>query len=238
MTTALIFAGGTGQRMNTRAKPKQFLELHGKPIIIYTLEHFEYHPEVDNIVVVCVESWIRELKHLMKLYGFEKVSQIVPGGNGGHESIYNGLLAMEKNSSADDIVLIHDGVRPLINEELISANIAKVKEFGTAITVENVTESVVRLDDNSVVTDMPPRPQMYSAKAPQSFRYGLIWKLYQKAHEEGIPTIDSAHLCSIYGTEMHTVKSTPNNLKITAPADFYIFRALYEAMENQQILGL
>lgn len=238
MTTALIFAGGTGQRMNTRAKPKQFLELHGKPIIIYTLEHFEHHPEIDHIVVVCVESWIQEFRHMVKLHGFEKITKIVPGGNGGHESIYNGLFSMEGTSSADDIVLIHDGVRPLINGELISANIAKAREFGTAITVESVTESVVRLDDHGSVVDMPPRQQMYSAKAPQSFRFGLIWKLYKQAHEEGIPTIDSAHLCSIYGAEMHTVKSTPNNLKITAPADFYIFRALYEAMENQQILGL
>lgn len=238
MTTALIFAGGTGQRMNARAKPKQFLELHGKPIILYTLEHFEFHPEIDSIVVVCVENWIGELKHLLKQYGLEKIVRIVPGGSGGHESIYNGLLSLEDICSADDIVLIHDGVRPLINAELISANIAKVRESGTAITVESVTESVIRLNEKGMVSEMPPRAQMYSAKAPQSFRYGLIWKLYQRAHQEGIPTIDSAHLCSIYGVEMHTVKSSPNNLKITTPADFYIFRALYEAMENQQILGL
>ena len=238
MTTALIFAGGTGIRMNTRAKPKQFLELHGKPIIIYTLEHFEMHPEIDNIVVVCIENWIQELKHMLRHYAFDKVSQIVPGGETGDVSIYNGLRALKDICKLDDIVLIHDGVRPLINEELITANIMKVKECGIAITVEAATESIVRLDDNTRITDVPPRKDMYLAKAPQSFRYGMIWDLYQKAYSDNIRTIDSAHLCSIYGVEMHTVLSTPNNLKITAPSDYYIFRALYEVLENQQILGI
>ena len=237
MTTALIFAGGTGQRMNTRAKPKQFLELHGKPIIIYTLEHFESHPEIDNIIIVCLLSWIRELKHLIRLYAFEKVSQIIPGGDGGDKSIYNGLSALRDKCVSDDIILIHDGVRPLINSDLISANISKVKEHGNAITIEAATESVVRLNGSERIIEVPPRKKMFVAKAPQSFYYGLIWDLYQRAIKDGIRTIDSSHLCSIYGVDMYTVKSTPNNIKITKPADYYIFRALYEAMENEQILG-
>ena len=238
MTTALIFAGGTGLRMNTRAKPKQFLELHGKPVIIYTLEHFEIHPEIDNIVVVCLESWIPEFRHLLKQYAIEKVSQILPGGDGGDKSVYNGLKALEGICEQGDIVLIHDGVRPLISSELISANISQAKRYGNAITVESVTESVVRLGDDDRIIDVPPRVDMYSAKAPQSFKYGMIWKLYKQAQNDRVRSIDSAHLCSIYGVEMYTVKSTPNNMKITAPADYYIFRALYEAMENQQILGI
>jgi 2-C-methyl-D-erythritol 4-phosphate cytidylyltransferase len=238
-THALIFAGGTGQRMNTRATPKQFLELHGKPVIIYTLEHFEYHPEVDNIVVVCLESWIRNLKHLIQQYGIAKISQIIPGNpDGGDKSIYNGLKAMEGKVAPDDTVLIHDGVRPLINSELISANIAKVKEKGNAVTVEAVTESVVQCNSTGNIINVPPRVEMFSAKAPQSFRYGQIWDLYQKSAADDVRTIDSVHLCNLYGVEMHTVKSTPNNMKITAPTDYYIFRALFEAMENEQILGV
>ena len=238
MTTALIFAGGAGRRMNTRAKPKQFLELYGKPVIIYTIEHFESHPEVDNIVVVCIEGWINELKHQLRLYGLEKISQIVPGGNMGQDSIYKGLHALSAVCGESDIVLIHDGVRPLINAELISANIATAKEFGASITVEAATESVVRLGGGGQIAEVPPRAEMYMAKAPQTFRYGLIWDLYKKAHVASIPTIDSAHLCSIYGVEMRSVESTPNNIKITEPADYYIFRALHEAMENQQIIGI
>lgn len=238
MTAALIFAGGAGQRMNTRAKPKQFLELHGKPVILYTLEHFEIHPEVDAILIVCIEGWIAELKRLLRINEYNKVMNIVPGGEGGDLSIYNGLEALQSTCAQDDIVLIHDGVRPLINADLISGNIAAVREHGTAITVEAVSESVVRLGTEGCVTEVPPRPEMYMAKAPQSFRYGMIWDLYRRAYKEGVRTIDSAHLCSIYGVEMHTVRSTPNNIKITAPQDYYIFRALYEAMENQQFLGV
>ena len=238
MTTALIFAGGTGLRMNARAKPKQFLELHGKPVIIYTLEHFEEHHEIDNTVVVCLEGWIDELNHLLRRYDVRKVSQVVPGGSSGDKSIYNGLKALESVCGPEDIVLIHDGVRPLIDLELISANIAKVKEHGVAITVEAATESVVHLDAYGRIVKVPPRGEMYVAKAPQSFKYGIIWDLYQRAYKDNVSPIDSSHLCSIYGVEMHTVKSTPNNMKITTPQDYYIFRALYEAMENQQILGI
>ena len=238
MNVALIFAGGTGQRMSGHTKPKQFLELHGKPVIIYTLEHFERHRDIENIVVVCLEDWIAELWRDIRRYDIHKVSHVIKGGETGHESIYNGLLHMAQMTKEDDLVLIHDGVRPLINEDIISANIEKARTHGTAITIEAATESVVRVGRNDLITDVPTRAEMYVAKAPQTFSFGLIMDLYQRAHDDGILSIDSAHLCSIYGLEMHTVLSAPNNIKITAPQDYYIFRALYEAMENRQILGL
>lgn len=236
--TALIFAGGTGRRMNSRSKPKQFLEMHGKPIIIYTLEHFEYHEEVDEIVIVCLKDWIQELKGILRRYGITKVVEIVPGGETGHDSIYNGLLAMKKDETENQIVLIHDGVRPLINEDLITENIAAVKTYGNAITSEAARESVVRSFDGAEISEVPPRQQMYTAKAPQSFYYKDIFELYERAQKDGVKTIDSAHLCSIYYVSMHIVLSTKNNLKITEPADFYIYRALYEALEGQQIFGI
>ena len=238
MITALIFAGGTGQRMNSRSKPNQFLEMHGKPIIIYTLEHFEYHNQIDNIVVVCLENWIDELQGLLKRYGISKVKKIIPGGTTGHDSIYLGLWSMMDFAKNDDIVLIHDGVRPLINEELITQNIEMVQKYGNAITAEAARESVVRVADGKIITEVPPRNEMYTAKAPQSFYYGTILKLYEKAQIDEIKTIDSAQLCSIYHEPIYIVKSTPNNLKITEPADYYIYRALYEALEGQQIFGI
>lgn len=238
MTTALIFAGGTGRRMNVRSKPKQFLEMHGKPIIIYTIEHFEYHEEIDAIAVVCIREWIEELKGLLRRFGITKVKRIVSGGETGHDSIFLGLNAMKDFAGENDIVLIHDGVRPLITEELISQNIEAVRRFGNAITSETVTESVIRSEDGRHVGSVPPRSQMYLAKAPQSFYYGRILHLYETAVREGVKTIDSAHLCSLYKEPMHIVMSTKNNIKITEPADFYIYRALYEALEGQQIFGL
>jgi 2-C-methyl-D-erythritol 4-phosphate cytidylyltransferase len=235
--TGLIFAGGTGQRMSTRATPKQFLELHGKPVIIYTIEHFERHPEVDRIVVVCLESWIGELKRLLRRYDIHKVTTIVAGGDTGHASIYNGLVAMRETSADEDIVLIHDGVRPLIDEQLLTENIAAVREHAAAITVERAVESVVRVSGDGEIVDVPPRDEMHVAKAPQSFRYGLISELYEWAQAEEIATIDSAHLCHLRGIRPHMVASPPNNMKITKPTDYYVFRALYEAMENHQILA-
>jgi 2-C-methyl-D-erythritol 4-phosphate cytidylyltransferase len=235
--TALIFAGGTGRRMSTRATPKQFLELHGKPVIIYTIEHFERHPEIDSIVVVCLESWIGELERLLRRYDIEKVTTIVPGGDTGHASIHNGLMAMQGAVGDDDIVLIHDGVRPLIDERLLTENIAVAREHGAAVTGEHVAESIVRVDAGEDIVDVPPREEMYVAKAPQSFRYGLIHGLYTWAQTEGVATIDSAHLCHLRGIRPRVVASTPQNIKITNPSDYYVFRALYEAMENQQILG-
>lgn len=238
MTVALIFAGGTGKRMNTRSKPKQFLELHGKPVIIYTLEHFEYHEGIDGIVVVCVKEYIEELKGLLRRFGITKVEKIVPGGDTGHDSIYQGLLAMGEFAREDDIVLIHDGVRPLIDEELITTNIDTVKKYGNAITCEADKESQIRSEDGETVSEMPPRDQMYTAKAPQSFYYGDIKSLYEMAEKDEIKSIDSAQLCSLYHKKMHMVKSTSNNIKITEPADFYICRALYDAMEGQQVFGI
>lgn len=238
MTTALIFAGGTGKRMNTRSKPKQFLEIHGKPIIVYTLEHFEYHEQIDNIVVVCIKDYIEELKGLLGRFGITKVKRIVPGGATGHDSIYLGLLAMKDFAAENDIVLIHDGVRPFINEELITLNIEAVEKYGNAITCEPAKESSIRSIDGEVILEVPPREQMYTAKAPQSFRFATILHLYEKAHADGRRSIDSSHLCSIYHEPMHMVLSTRNNMKITEPADFYICRALYDAQESQQVFGL
>lgn len=238
MITTLVFAGGTGQRMNTRSKPKQFLELHGKPVIIYTLEHFEYHEAVDNIVIVCLKDWIDELKGLLKRYGISKVSKIVPGGETGHDSIYNGLLAMKEDSKEKDIVLIHDGVRPLITDRLITQNIEAVVKYGNAITAEPARESVLQSRNGVSVDLVPDRKTMYVAKAPQSFYYADILKLYETARANNHRSIDSAHLLSMYNVPMHIIPSIKNNIKITDPSDFYIFRALYEATENQQIMGI
>lgn len=238
MIIALIFAGGTGQRMNTRTKPKQFLEIHGKPVIIHTIEHFEYHDEVDQIVIVCVKEYIDELKGMLKRYGITKVTIITSGGETGHDSIRLGLEAMREIVADEDIVLIHDGVRPLINGDLITQNIKTVKKHRNAITCELARESQIRSYDGESIVEVPPRHQMYTAKAPQSFYYGDIHQLYQKSLQDGIRSIDSSHLCSIYNVSMHMVKSTKNNLKITEPADFYICRALYDAQESQQVFGI
>lgn len=238
MVVALVFAGGTGQRMSSRSKPKQFLELHGKPIIVYTLEHFEYHEMIDQILVVCLDGWQEELGGLIKRYGLSKVKHIVTGGATGHDSIYNGLDYLRGECKDEDIVLIHDGVRPLISKELITENIDAVKQYGNAITAETTRESVLQSKDGKTVASVPARDEMFIAKAPQSFKFKDIMELYDLAKNNGHKSIDSAHLLSMYDRTIHLVHSPKNNIKITDPADYYIFRALYEATENQQIMGI
>lgn len=237
--SALIFAGGTGKRMNTKTLPKQFLELHGKPIIIHTIEHFESHPEIKDIVVVCVDDWLDYCKDLLAKFNIKKVSQVVPGGETGQMSIFNGLEALrEKYQGNDDYVLIHDGVRPLIDEEIISKNIESVKKYGTAITVKPVIETVVQVDEEDIINNVMERSTCQTAVAPQSFVLSEIYSLHMRAQAEKLfDMTDSATLARYYGLSLHTVMGGSENIKITTPSDFYIFRAIYEARENAQIFG-
>lgn len=238
MNNVLIFAGGAGRRMNSRSKPKQFLKLYGKEIIIHTLENFQNHPEVDNIVVVCIKGWITYLQKLLAQYNIDKVRLIVAGGKTGQESIYNGLCALSDFATADSIVLVHDGVRPFVTDTLISECIKSVKKNGSAITVTPAIETIVELEGKkiSAITD---RSKCYLAKAPQCFYLGELLAAHEKAIEDGNTNmIDSASLMKHYGHELYVVQGSADNIKITTPADFYSFRALYDARENQQIFGL
>lgn len=238
MNNVLIFAGGAGRRMNSKSKPKQFLKLYGKEIIIHTLENFQNHPEVDNIVVVCIKGWIEYLQKLLAQYNIDKVRLIVAGGKTGQESIYNGLCALSDFAPAESIVLVHDGVRPFVTDTLISDCIKSVKKNGSAITVTPAIETIVELDGKKIqaITD---RSKCYLAKAPQCFYLGELLEAHEKAIKDGNTNmIDSASLMKHYGHDLYVVQGSADNIKITTPADFYSFRALYDARENQQIFGL
>lgn len=234
---AVIFAGGTGRRMRTVSKPKQFLELNGKPVIIYTLELFDDHPEIDGIIVVCLKDWIPYLDKQLKKFEITKVGAVVPGGKTGQESIYNGLVAAKEVYGEECNVLIHDGVRPLITEQTISDNIDTVNEFGSSITCVPATETVVvkRQDDS---LEIPSRANTIIARAPQSFRLKDILEAHEIARKEGRDDfIDSCTMMSHYGHTIHTIMGPMENIKITTPTDFFIFRAMVEVHENQQIFG-
>lgn len=238
MTNALIFAGGSGTRMNSKGRPKQFLQFYGKELIIHTLENFQNHPQIDQIGVVCIEDWIPYLKKILDKYQIDKVKTVVPGGITGQESIYKGLKALEEISPKDSIVLIHDGVRPFINEEVITACIESVKTNGSAITVVPAIETIVTLD-NGKIQSITDRSKCYHARAPQCFYLNQIIEAHEKARKDGnLNMIDSASLMQFYGHELFTVPGNVDNIKITTPADFYTFKALYEVRENQQIFGM
>lgn len=224
--------------MHAKAKPKQFLQMNGKEIIIYTLEHFESHPQIDGIAVVCLREWIPYLQALLDKCKIKKVRWMAAGGETGQQSIRNGLAALDSDASVskDAFVLIHDGVRPLINAELITQNIACAEENGNAVTVTAVTETIINVTEKNEVTDILDRSKCRMARAPQTFRLSEILEAHKKAASEGKSgMIDSAMLMSWYGVKLHVVEGPTENIKITTPSDYYIFRALYEARENSQI---
>lgn len=238
MNNVLIFAGGSGTRMNSRGKPKQFLQFYGKELIIHTLENFQNHSEIDSIVVVCIKEWIPTLNKLLKKYQIDKVRKVVPGGDSGQESIYNGVCAIKEFASNDDVVLVHDGVRPFINEDVISACIKSVKENGSAITVVPAIETIVT-QENGKIASVTDRSKCFHARAPQCFKLGEFYAVHVQARKDGnINMIDSASLMKFYGHELYSVPGNVDNIKITTPADFYTFKALYEVRENSQIFGL
>lgn len=238
MNIAVIFAGGSGRRMHTKSRPKQFLEYLGKPIIIYTLELFDNHPMIDGIVVVCISDWIPFLEKMLKKFEISKVMRIVPGGQTGQDSIYNGLIAAQEISSGcDDIVLIHDGVRPLITEETITDNVETVRKEGSCITCIQATETfIVCQPDGSL--EIPKRSDSMVARAPQSFYLRDILSAHQKARKEGrLDFIDSCSMMQYYGYKLGRVIGPVENIKITTPTDFFLFKAMVEVHENQQIFG-
>ena len=226
MNIPVIFAGGSGSRMNTKSRPKQFLDLNGKPIIIYTIELFDNHPEIDAIVVVCLESWIPFLEKMLKKFEISKVVKVIPGGVSGQDSIYKGLCAAEEyvqeQGEENAIVLIHDGVRPLITEETISDNIAKVSECGSCITTVPAIETVI-VDRHDGMLDIPKRSDCMMARAPQSFYLKDIIGAHRMSRAEcKTDFIDSCSLMSYYGYKLGLVQGPMENIKITTPFDLKV----------------
>ena len=235
MNIALIFAGGVGKRMNSRGIPKQFIKVYNKEILVYTLEQFQDHNEIDAIVVVMLKNYIDYTKKLVEQYRLDKVKIIVEGGNTGQLSIYNGLVAANSIKTGNDIVLVHDGVRPLINSKVISDNIESVRKYGSAVTVATVNETIVSVDDEANIDQVYRRDHLKIARAPQCFYLNDLYANATKAFEDNLEFIDSCSLMNHYGKKIKYVIGPIENIKITTVDDYYTFRAIIQAKENAQI---
>ena len=236
---ALIFAGGTGERMNSKSVPKQFLKVYGKPIIIYTLEQFEQNKEIDAIIVASLGEWINHLNHLVKRYNLTKVTSIIEGGETGQLSIYKTLCKAKELYNEDSIVLVHDGVRPLIDQETISNCIASTQRYGNGITTTKTTETViVSTKDLKNIDEIVQRSRCKLARAPQAFKLRDLYNAHKKAlMANQTNSIDSTTLMAEQGHTLYTVPGPVENIKITTPIDFYMFRGILDAKENQQVFG-
>ena len=228
MVSVVIFAGGTGTRMKSSDIPKQFIEVCEKPIIIRTLEQFSKHPKVDRIVISCIAEWIDFLKEEIQRFNVKKIVEIVPGGMNGHQSIHNGLLKVEEFSTSKDIVLICDGVRPVISEVLITNCINNAEEFGTAVPVTPSIDSVLESMDGKICSKSLPRGNMYITQAPQGYTVEKIIWAHKEAEKRNIesPT-SSCELLIELGEEVHIFKGERENIKVTTPEDLYVLRSHY-----------
>ncbi len=241
MNIAIIFAGGSGVRMGAGI-PKQFLEINGKPILIHTLQLFQGHEEIDRIYLAMSRDYIEYTEALVKEYGIDKLAAIVPGGETAQDSIYNALKKAQLDGNPEDsVVLIHDGVRPCVEYDVISDNIESVLAYGSAITATPCYETILVSRDGCKVEDVPLRSESYAAQAPQSFYLKDILEAHERMRARENRYEGMVDACTIYralGRQPHIVAGNRGNIKVTTPEDVYTFRAFLQYRENEQAFGL
>lgn len=225
----LLIAGGSGNRMHQDI-PKQFLSVNERPVIVYTLEAFENHPEIDAIAVVCIEGWEQALWSYAKQFRISKLKYVIPGGENGQDSIRNGVMELERHYSPDDIVLIHDAIRPMVSAEIISDNIRVATKFGNAVTVIPCAEAMIQTEDGAVSVGSYPRNRLKRTQTPQAFHIGQICDLHRRALEAGVTnSVASCTLMIEMGEQVYFSAGSEKNIKLTTVDDLDIFKALLAA---------
>lgn len=223
---ALIIAGGSGSRMH-QSIPKQFLSVNERPVIIYTLEAFQKHADIDAIAVVCIEGWEQVLWAYAKQFNIDKLKYVVPGGKNGQDSIRNGVFELEKHYASEDIVLIHDSIRPMVSADIISDCIVKTKKFGCAIATIPCAEAMLQTEDGLSSIGSYPRDHLKRTQTPQGFPLGKICDLHRRALEKGITnSVASCTLMIEMGEQVHFSMGSEKNIKLTTVDDIDIFKAL------------
>ena len=233
MNIAIVFAGGVGTRMGASV-PKQFLELDGKPVLAHTLGLFQDHPLIDGIVLVVAPEYFDDCRALAAKYGIAKPLTLAESGESAQDSIYSGLKAAAAKYPPETAVLLHDGVRPYVLPDVITANIEAVERFGNTVTYTPCYETIVLSKDGETISSMPYRKESYTAQAPQSFRLGEILAAHEKirARPEGYTDmVDQATICWTLGIPIHLVPGNRGNVKITTPEDIISLDALLKARE-------
>lgn len=235
MNIALIIAGGSGNRMGQDI-PKQFMHVDGAPIIIHTMKAFQQHPDIDGIAVVCLDGWQTVLQSYANQFNVTKLKWIFPGGHTGMESIHNGIYGLKDNDiKDDDLVLIHDAVRPLLSQDIISSNIAICKKYGYAITGIKCREAILESDDGFNSNKSIPRDTLIRTQTPQTFRLGNIIAAHEEAKKKGITnSVASCTLIAELGPQriMHIVPGSEKNIKVTTVEDLEILKALMHTTKD------
>lgn len=232
MVFGVILAGGVGSRMGDMEKPKQYLNIANKPIIIHTLEKFFVHPGMDKLYVLCPQQWIQHTKNLVRKYlGQTDRVGVIAGGATRNETILNAIKQIEAEYEVDDetIIVTHDSVRPFVTHRIIEENIAYAKKYGACDTAVPATDTIVQSDDNKVISSVPDRSKMYQGQTPQSFRMKKLKELYLSLTEEEKELMtDAAKIFVIKGEHVHLVEGEVSNIKITYPYDLRVAETLIQ----------
>ena len=228
MNIALIIAGGSGNRMGQDI-PKQVIHIDGAPIVIHTMMCFQRHPDIQQISIVCLKGWETVLQSYANQFNITKLKHIFPGGDSGMESIHNGIYGLlEAGCDGEDLVLIHDAVRPLLSQDIISGNIATCKAYGYAVTGIKCREAILESEDGFSTSTSIPRDRLIRTQTPQTFRLKNIISAHEEAKEKGITnSVASCTLCAELGNRMmHLVPGSEKNIKVTTVEDLEILKAL------------
>lgn len=228
----IVLAGGVGKRMKTEI-PKQFIEVEGKPIIVYSLENFQRNPQIEKIVVICVKDWIKQLKEIVEKYSLSKVEWIIEGGSTGHDSIRNGVFFLRDKTEPDDYIIVHDSVRPVLPQKVLDEVIRVAHDKGNASSSIACHPPIVYTDDfESGITDVDREHVMLTA-SPQAFRYSLALKCYERAEQENRHDFTFTSSLLIHcGERVYFAKGTTSNIKITTKEDLALFGALLKVPEE------
>ena len=227
MNVAVIIAGGVGSRMGQDI-PKQFINVNDKPVLIYTLEGFQKHPQIDAIEVVCIDGWHDVLRAYAKQFGITKLQWVISGGATGQESIRNGVYNLEGICGEDDIVIIHDGIRPMVDEYVLTDVIEKCKQYGNAVTSTPYNDQIFVVDDDISTVKYIPRETLRKVTTPQAYRFGRLDSAYHEAFEKEIGIYGSAYTNTMMvelGERLYFAKGSERNIKLTTKEDLETFKA-------------
>ena len=236
MNVAVLIAGGSGHRMGQDI-PKQFINVYDKPVIVYTLESFQKHPMVDAIEVVCLEGWDQILWAYAKQFNIDKLKWVVAGGNSGQESIRNGIYNLEDKCTKGDLVIIHDGVRPLVDDTILTDVIRTAQKYGNAVTSRPVNEQIFWVDkvDENTTTSYIPREQVKIVSTPQAYEFENLDKRYHEAFEKNIGVTGSNYTNTMMvqlGETLHFAAGSDRNIKLTTKDNLEIFKATLKADQD------
>ena len=227
MAIAIIIAGGSGSRMGQDI-PKQFINVYDKPVLIYTLEGFQKHPMINGIEVVCIDGWHDVLWAYAKQFGISKLKWVVSGGESGQESIRNGVFNLEGKVSEDEVIIIHDGIRPLVDETVLTDVIIKCQQFGNAVTSLPYNEQIFVKLDEFTTNKYIPRETLQRVQTPQAYKFGLLDSKYHEAFEKGIGIYGSHYTNTMMvelGETLHFAAGSEKNIKLTTKDDLEMFKA-------------